>query len=60
MSDRYSILRPLTMHETEKILFAMSCFFAPSNSEKIRTQLGKSLHEKAITPLSINDFFFLL
>lgn len=57
MSDRYSVLRPLTMNELEELTIEMIKFFSPLKAKDIREMLGLQNFEGQITPLSVNDFF---
>lgn len=57
MSERYSILRPLTMSELEWLTFELLGFFSPLRSSEIRLLLEKPINNGAIIPLSVNNFF---
>lgn len=57
MSERYSILRPLTMKEQENFTLLILGFFAPLNATKFRKLLGKPTEVGKLFPLSVNDLF---
>lgn len=57
MSERYSILKPLTMELAEVLTVEILGFFAPLNAQKMGKLLGKQVNEEVLTPLSVNDFF---
>ena len=56
MSDRYSILRPLTVVEQESLAVLMCTFFSPLNYWKNCELIGVEADKKVIRPLTFGDF----
>lgn len=57
MSERFSILRPLTMIELEWLTIKILEFFSPLQSDEMRQLLGKPVDKGKLLPLSVSDFF---
>jgi S1-C subfamily serine protease len=55
--ERFTLLRPLSVPEQQRLAIAIACFFSPLNYEQVNQELGLPPTPGQCIPFSVSQFF---